>query len=141
MVVDENQKPALCGQLGTIDTSLFFIGVLTAATALSWKGTAVQREGLCRILRGEASEMPDVYPIRLTVSALVVGALVYFLLLAQENRRTAQEQGPVARHSADMNLWASAFVLAAALIRLYDLNFVRRCGENAQTLEEEELPD
>lgn len=139
--MEENQKDLLCQQLDTIDTSLIFIGLLLLATALSWRATAIQREGLCQIILGKTTQFPDVFPLRLTVSGIVVGALVYFFQLALDNRCAAQSQGEVARRSADMNVWASLLVLAAALIRLYDLNFVRRCGENGQAAEEEELPD
>lgn len=138
--MEESQKNLLCQQLDTIDTSLWFIGLLLLATALSWRATAIQREGLCGILLGKSTGVPDVFPLRLTVSAVVVGALTYFFGLALENRCSALEQGEVARRSADMNVWASVLVLAAALIRLYDLNFVRRCGENPEVVEEETLP-
>lgn len=142
--MEEDQKRLLCQQLDTVDASMLFIGLLTLATALSWRATAIQREGLCRILLGEAAEVPDVFPLRLTVSGIVVGALTYFFLLSLDNRCAAQSQGAVARRSADMNVWASLLVLAAALIRLCDLNFVRRCGENGripeEAAEEELLP-
>lgn len=136
--MEQTQKKLLCRQLDTIDTSLVFIGLLLLATALSWRATAIQREGLCRLLLGRAGGVPDVFPLRLTVSAVVVGALVYFLQLSLENREAAQ--GWTARRSADMNVWASALVLAAALIRLYDLNFIRRCAGDPEALEEETLP-
>lgn len=139
--MEETEQKELCRQLGTLDTSLVFLVLLTVATFVSWKATAVQREGLCRILLGEETQMPDVFPMRLAVSAVVVGALVYFFRLALDNQQAAAEQGPVVRRSAQMNAWASFLVLAAALIRLYDLNFIRRCAPVQGAAAEEALPD
>lgn len=139
--MEENRKEQLCGYLDTLDTSLLFIGLLLLATALSWRAAAVQRDGLCWMIQGKLTEVPDVFPLRLTTSGIAVGALVYFFGLALDNRRTAQAQGEPARRSADMNVWASLLVLAAALIRLYDLNFVQWCARQSRAVEEEVLPD
>lgn len=76
-------------------------------------------------------------PARLAVSALVVGSLSYFFLLSLETLCTARSQGAAACASAGRNARASLLVLAAALIRLYDLNILR-C--TAPALESEELP-
>ena len=50
--MNEAQKRELCRQLGIADTSLAFLVLLILSICLSWKGTAIQRDGLCRILRG-----------------------------------------------------------------------------------------
>ncbi|MDE7171468.1 MAG: hypothetical protein K2O11_06290, partial [Oscillospiraceae bacterium] len=73
-------------------------------------------------------------PIRLSASVLVVSALGFFFCLALRTCRDAsQGEDPAAQKSAGMNLWASLFVFAAALIRLYDLNFMEaiRCCRTA----------
>ena len=106
---------ALRGQLNTLDTSLLFLALLTGATALSWAILSRQRGALLSLLSGEDIPEPDLIPARLAVSALVVGSLSYFF----------------------RNARASLLVLAAALIRLYDLNILR-C--TAPALESEELP-
>ena len=120
---------ALRGQLNTLDTSLLFLALLTGATALSWAILSRQRGALLSLLSGEDIPEPDLIPARLAVSALVVGSLSYFFLLSLETLCTARSQGAAAR--------ASLLVLAAALIRLYDLNILR-C--TAPALESEELP-
>ena len=123
---------ALRGQLNTLDTSLLFLALLTGATALSW-----ERGALLSLLSGEDIPEPDLIPARLAVSALVVGSLSYFFLLSLETLCTARSQGAAACASAERNARASLLVLAAALIRLYDLNILR-C--TAPALESEELP-
>ena len=125
---------ALRGQLNTLDTSLLFLALLTGATALSWAILSRQRGAF---LSGEDIPEPDLIPARLAVSALVVGSLSYFFLLSLETLCTARSQGAAACASAGRNARASLLVLAAALIRLYDLNILR-C--TAPALESEELP-
>ena len=133
----ETQKQELCGQLRTADTSLAFLVLLILSICLSWQGTAIQREGLCRVRLGEEQEVPDVFHIRLVASALVVGCLTFFFGLALDTWEESRCAGQTARRSADLNAWASLFVLAAALLRLCDLVLVRR----RPALEEEILPE
>lgn len=128
---------ALRGQLNTLDTSLLFLALLTGATALSWVTVSRQRGALLSLLTGEDVPELDLFPARLAVSALVVASLTYFFLLSLETLCTARSQGEAARASAGRNARASLLVLAAALVRLYDLN-VLRC--TAPALEAEELP-
>ena len=127
----------LRGQLNTLDTSLLFLALLTGATALSWAILSRQRGALLSLLSGEDIPEPDLIPAQLAVSALVVGSLSYFFLLSLETLCTARSQGAAACASAERNARASLLVLAAALIRLYDLNILR-C--TAPALESEELP-
>lgn len=136
--MEEERKQELCEQLHTVDTSLVFLVVVILSVCLSWWGTAIQRRGLCDILLGETETVPDVFPIRATASALIIGALAYFFGLAADTWWESRAQDWAARCSADRNLWAALLVLAAALIRLWDLFFV----QNTQpALEEALLPD
>ena len=116
------EKEALKRQLCTVDGSLLFLGLLLLSVGLSYWGVSLQREGLCRILRSDAegaANLPEVFPIRLWTSALVVGCLGFFLCLAV---RTAREAGDGAgAASARTNLHASVLVFLAALLRLDDL--------------------
>lgn len=137
-MMKEANKGALCDQLRTLDTSLAFLVLLILSICLSWKGTAIQREGLCRALLGEKGEVPDVFQIRLVASALVVGCLTFFFGLALDTWEDSRLGDEEARRSAGINLWASLFVLAAALLRLCDLVQVQR---RQPGLEEEILPD
>lgn len=102
-------------QLREVDTSLMFLTLLVLSVCLSWRGVVIQREGLCRLIAGTAEEVPDPRRLRLTAGAVVVGALTYFFSLALKT----WEGSPTP--SARLNLWASLFVLAAAVLRLYDL--------------------
>ena len=56
--MNETQKQELCGQLRTAGTSLAFLVLLILSICLSWQGTAIQREGLFRVLLGEEKESP-----------------------------------------------------------------------------------
>ena len=112
------EETVLREQLRTVDESLLFLLLIVLSVLLSYWGVRIQREGLCRTLQGDAegaAALPRVFPIRLSASALVVGALGFFLCLALKTVRET------ARRAACTNLWASLFVFLAALLRLDDL--------------------
>ena len=113
------EETVLREQLRTVDESLLFLLLIVLSVLLSYWGVRIQREGLCRTLQGDAegaAALPRVFPIRLSASALVVGALGFFLCLAlKTERETARGGTPAARRSACTNLWASLFVFLAAL--------------------------
>ncbi len=116
------EERALRRQLDTVDGSLLFLGLLLLSVGLSYWGVSIQREGLCRTLRGDAegaAALPEVFPIRLWASALVVGCLGFFLCLAVGSAREAGDGAGA--ESARVNLQASVLVFLAALLRLDDL--------------------
>lgn len=143
----EEQKKALCAQLGVTDQSLGFLLLIIASVLLSLFSVVLQRRGLCLTIQGDtegAAALPEVYPMKKTAGALVVGSLGFFLCLALDAWEQAKTGGDcVARRSAATNLWASLFVLAAALLRFGDLEFNRRCaggrdaGQGGETQAEE----
>ena len=112
------ERSSLLGQLDTVNTSLLFLTALIASVVLSFSTVADQRGGLCAALAGEAPRIPDSTCRRRAAGALVIGALTWFFLLSLDSWRCAA--GPE-RPSAQRNLWAALLVLAAALIRWYDL--------------------
>ena len=134
----------LCRQLGITDTSLGFLLIIIAATLLSFLSVVIQRKGLCLTIRGktgEAAGLPNVYPMKRKAAAMVVGALGFFLCLALSTaKEAAAGEDRVAQKSANTNVWASLFVLVAALLRLDDLDFVE-CSRQDVLLEEDTLPD
>lgn len=67
---------------GGRDASLYFLILLILSVCLSWAATAIQRQGLYRVLKGEIQKLPDVFSLRLAANALVVGALTFFFGLA-----------------------------------------------------------
>jgi len=134
--MEQGRKDELCGQLETMDISLKFLTLLILSVCLSWRALAVQREGLRGLLLGEREDMPDVFPARLTASALVVGALAWFFGVTLDAWEQSREGDRAARRSGDLNAWAALFVLAAALLRLCDLVTVQR----SQPGLEEEIP-
>ena len=122
-----------------MNTSRVFLLFILASIMISYHVLMLQREGVCLTLRGDteaAAALPDVFPLRVGGSALVVGSTGLFFTLAL--RACAQAEGEVARHSAWMNVVAGFLVLLAALIRLYDINYVQR---SQPVLTEELLPD
>ncbi len=127
--MDENQRRELCCQLETADQSLGYLALLILSLCLSWRAVDLQREGLCGILEGGAAGPQNLFPLRLPASAIVVGALTWFFGLSLDTWEGTRQECGSARRSADLNLWASLFVLAAALLRLYDLVCLQRDGE------------
>ena len=125
----EEQRQTLCRLLDTVDTSMGFLGLLIVSLGLSGKRVPLQREGLCGGGGGEPGEAPDTFFLRLPASAIVVGALTCFFRLALDAWEQAGGQDCCARRSAQVNLWASLLVLAAALLRLYDLVCLQRSGD------------
>ncbi len=79
------EETVLREQLRTVDESLLFLLLIVLSVLLSYWGVRIQREGLCRTLQGDAegaaAPAPGV-PHPLSASALVVGALGFFLCLA-----------------------------------------------------------
>ena len=118
--MDEETIKQLRAQLASADASLFFIGVLIASVLLSWHATAAQRNGLCGILEHGEQSLPDVSCHRLTAGTLAVAALTFFFALSLNSWVDTVKRGGNLP-SAQANLWASLLVLAAALLRLYDL--------------------
>lgn len=142
------EREELCDQLNTVDTTLIFLLIVIASVLLSFWATVRQRQAVCLALQGEdeaARQVGEVYPIRALASALVLGALGYFLCLAL--RLWEDSRCGVSRASAGANLWASILVLCAAIVRWRDLNRVQaesragdlsgETGELADTLIED----
>ena len=118
------QRALLEEQLATADQSLGFLLVLVASVLLSFWTVTVQRRGLCLVLAGEeeqAAALPDVLPARRTAGAMVIGSLGFFLCLALRAWEDARSGAAAACRSPSANLWASLFVLLAALLRFLDL--------------------
>lgn len=129
MTLAETNTGVLCPELKALETSRGFLLLLLAGVLLSYQVLVLQRDGICRTLRGETGAAPDMFPLRAGSSALVVGALGYFFAAAQ--RACAQAEGAVEVRSAQRNELASFLILLAALIRLCDLNAVRRDSSSA----------
>lgn len=130
------EERVLREQLGLVEGSLGFLLILIASLLLSFAATFRQRQAVCLSIRGEteaAERVGEVYPLRRTAGAMVIGCLGYFLCLAL---RTLEEAGEdrEERRRAGRNLWASILVLAAAVVRWTEL------GPTAQTSPEEADP-
>lgn len=118
------ERQVLKEQIGTVNQSLFYLVLIILSVLLSFWSVLIQREQLEELLMGNSSKTsaPDVFPIKLIASALVVSGLGFFFCLSLRTcRDAAQGKDPAAQRSAGMNVWASLLVLTAALIRLYDL--------------------
>lgn len=126
--MEEQEKP-YSAELETIDVDLGFLFFIVLAVLLSYWATVRQRDALCLTILGETEKaacVGDVSSIRLGASALIVGSLGFLFMQALDTCRSADPSDPVAARSACSNVVASFLVLLAALIRLLDLNFVRR---------------
>ena len=130
-------EDTLCRQLADADASLYFLILWILSVCLSWAATAIQRQGLYRVLKGEIQKLPDVFSLRLAANALVVGALTFFFGLALKGWAEADRYDPSACRAAETDLWASLFVLAAALLRLSAL----ADGQGQAPAPDQDLPD
>ena len=136
------EQRTLNEQLRTVDQSLFYLMLIILSVLLSFWSALIQRDRLEQALSGDPQKAaaPDIFPIKLIASVLTVCALGYFFSLAlQTCRDAAQGDDPAAQKSAGMNVWASLFVLSAALIRLYDINFME--GARRSLIAEDVQPE
>lgn len=126
--------------LSQLDASSCFLLLIIASTLLSYRSLGLQRRQLCALLAGEdPSSLPSLFPLRLLASALVIGALGFFLSLSLNTLGQAEAAGEVAPcRSARLNALASALVLGAALLRLDDLLTTE--VQNRALLLEDDLP-
>lgn len=123
--MEETDRGSLVRQLEGADGAVVFLLVLLCSLLLSLSASLTQRRQLRLALAGrtEAAAVPSVLPVRRWASVLAVGSLGFFLCLAiQAWRDLTPETGCAARRSAGRNLWASVLVLAAAVVRLDDLD-------------------
>ena len=132
------ERQVLEEQLRTVNQSLFYLMLIILSVLLSFRAVLIQRDQVEGALAGNSPETaaPDIFPIRFSASALVVGSLGFFFCLSLRTcREAAGGSDPARQKSAGMNVWASLFVLTAALIRFYDLSFMeeadrRRSAQN-----------
>lgn len=121
------EQKILKEQLGTVNQSLFYLMLIILSVLLSFWSVLIQREQLEKTLAGNSQKVvaTDIFPIKLIASVLTVSALGFFFSLALRTcQDAAQGNDLAAQKSATANVWASLFVLTAALIRLCDLNFM-----------------
>ncbi len=133
--------------LTTTDKASFFLVLLIVATLVSFQALLLGKRQICLTLQGEEAQASELTPcraqLRYVSSALVIGSLGFFMMLAQRSWQEAAAGGDrVAFCSANRNLWASLFVFVAALIRLYDLRAVERQRQptEGEMVENDALP-
>ena len=117
------EEDSLAGEARTLDDSLGYILAVIGSVLLSYRATALQRDGVYLALAGDDAGARDaqerVRRLRLLSGAVLIGTLGYFLCLAL--RAADQARGdPGAEGSARTNLTASVLVLLAALLRFLD---------------------
>lgn len=133
--MEQSEREELQKQLEDVDGSLVFLALMLFSLFLSWKATALQRQALCRYLAGEEGEFPDVFPLRLPAQRHCGGGTP--LLLRPQPGDLAEYPGDGGRTecSANLNFGAAFLVLAAALLRLYDLVCVQERGTGGNQVE------
>ena len=121
--------------LVALDESIFFIVVVVASVLLSWLSLLKQRKDACEALEtGDLTQDPSIFPLRLGSSALIIGALGFFFYMSvQRHKQACQRTDPVEKRSAYINAGAAVLVLAAALLRLDDLLYVRQSRQSTLT--------
>ena len=104
----------------TLDIVLVCLSLLLFTLLLSWRAARLQRDSL-DARSGEAASAPEITGLRRAAGALVLPPLAFFFRLALETWRSA----PDPEGSARINAWASLLVLAAALLRYYNLTVIQ----------------
>ena len=104
----------------TLSTVAVSVVLLLFALLLSLQAVRLQRDSL-DARSGEAASAPEITGLRRAAGALVLPPLAFFFRLALETWRSA----PDPEGSARINAWASLLVLAAALLRYYDLTVIQ----------------
>lgn len=97
---DDSLPSELLKQLGIIDQSQWYILILAAATLLSYCTTDMQKQLLLCSAQPEENAcdcVADPYPIQLTSSAMIIGALIYFYQLAGRRAVHAQRNASAMR--------------------------------------------
>lgn len=117
----QRQSAGLCEQLAIIDQSQQYIILIIAALILSYYAAGVQRDQLVCAAAG-CKCGSNVLPVRITSSVLVIAALLFFYQLSQSTLHKCRCNRSVdGCCSPTINHMANILVLAAALIRLWDL--------------------
>lgn len=115
------QNAGLCEQLAIIDQSQQYIILIIAALILSYYATSVQRNQLVCAAAG-CKCGGNVLPVRVTSSVLIIAALLFFYQLSQSTLCKCRCGGNAdGCCSPTLNHMANILVLAAALMRLWDL--------------------
>ncbi|MCI8477681.1 MAG: hypothetical protein HFE97_04945 [Oscillospiraceae bacterium] len=132
---DSQEQAVLRQQLETTEESLQFLVLIILSILLSFWSVVLQRRQLVDTLAGRQVAETAIRPLKHAAGALIIGSLGFFFALALEAWQSAQQgQDTAAQASALRNLWASLFVLVAALIRMYDLNSGQPQPEAGQDL-------
>lgn len=108
----------------TLNTVLACLSLLLFALLLSLRAVQLQRDSLTA-RSGEAALPPEITGLRRAAGALVLPPLAFLFRLALETWWGSSDSGSAAGCSARINAWASLLVLAAALLRYYDLTAIQ----------------
>lgn len=129
----DEQQDGYAGQLCMINQSLGFLLLIIFSVLLSFYALTLQRKQLIYSQQcpEKLESLPPVFPLRLLAGAVVSGSLCFFLHLALQS---AQQPGQTLEQclSSRRNVAASFLVLAAALIRLFDLAEIQKLLQCSQ---------
>ena len=109
----------------TLDLVLVCLSLLLFTLLLSWRAARLQRDSMSACSGGGDGALLEIGGLRCAAGALVLPPLAFFFKLALETWRSAQDLGDAAGCSAGINVWASLLVLAAALLRYWDLTVIQ----------------
>lgn len=109
----------------TLNTVLVCLSLLLFTLLLSCRAARLQRDSMSACSGGGDGALLEIGGLRCAAGALVLPPLAFFFKLALETWRSAQDLGDAAGCSAGINVWASLLVLAAALLRYWDLTVIQ----------------
>lgn len=125
--MEENEvHEQVCGQLQIVDESIWYLILIIVSILLSFYSVKIQRQQLVNLITPECCQekTPDIFPIKLVANVLVLISLYFFFNLSASNLNQNQEN-EVLCNSNKNNYTASFLVLLAAIIRFFDIIYVK----------------
>lgn len=140
--VPDEQQSGYPEQLSALNQSLGFLLLIIFSVLLSFYALTLQRKQLVysRECPEKLAGLPPLFPVRLLAGAIVSGSLCFFLQLTLRGSREPGQTFYQLR-SSRRNVVAGFLVLAAALIRLFDLSETQALLSRAQEKPPGVLPE
>ena len=119
-------------QLTLIEDSKSYVFIILIGIVLSYFALDIQqKQVICAATEQDCSCLPDVFPIKMTSSSLVMVALLFFFNVTKNNLNTPSANC-ADKNSKQVNYLASGAVLAASLIRYLDIINLKRSNEKVK---------
>lgn len=117
-------EATLRSQLRLLSRSQWYILLILTGILISYGLTFTQRRQLLCALRGESTAEENPRVLRVFSNLLILSALLFFDRIAEQTAQTSADS-PQKEASNQVNRIASGLVLAASILRLWDVLCLR----------------